>query len=40
VGSRGAIERNGGVYEDTRSGKRRYWVPANVGAPAVAHTPA
>ena len=20
------IERNGGVYEDTRNGKRRYWI--------------
>ena len=40
VGSRRAIERNGGVYEDTRSGKRRYWVPANVGAPTVADAPA
>jgi predicted acetyltransferase len=27
-GSRRAIEGNGGVYEDTREGKRRYWVPA------------
>lgn len=25
--SRRTIERNGGVYEDTRAGKRRYWVP-------------
>lgn len=25
--SRRTIERNGGVYEDTREGKRRYWVP-------------
>ena len=23
------IERNGGVYEDTRNGKRRYWVPTS-----------
>ena len=27
-GSRRAIEKNGGVYEDTREGKLRYWVPA------------
>jgi predicted acetyltransferase len=26
------IERNGGVYEDTRNGKRRYWI--ETGAPA------
>lgn len=26
AGSRGAIENNGGVYEDTREGKQRYWV--------------
>lgn len=25
-GSRLAIERNGGVYEDSRKGKRRYWI--------------
>ena len=25
-GSRATIEKNGGVYEDTRNGKRRYWV--------------
>ena len=24
------IERNGGVYEDTRNGKRRYWIGARV----------
>jgi predicted acetyltransferase len=24
--SRRTIERNGGVYEDTRNGKRRYWI--------------
>lgn len=28
VGSRRAIEANGGVYEDTRERKLRYWVPA------------
>jgi predicted acetyltransferase len=27
VGSRRTIERNGGVYEDTREGKLRFWVP-------------
>jgi predicted acetyltransferase len=27
VGSRLVIERNGGVLEDTRQGKLRYWVP-------------
>lgn len=27
-GSRRTIERNGGVYEDTREEKLRYWVPA------------
>ena len=26
VGSRTVIERAGGVYEDTRAGKRRYWI--------------
>lgn len=26
VGSRATIEKNGGVYEDSRKGKRRYWV--------------
>ena len=26
AGSRAIIEKNGGVYEDTRNGKRRYWV--------------
>ena len=25
----GTIERNGGVYEDTRNGKRRYWIPTS-----------
>ena len=25
-GSRRTIERNGGVYEDSRKGKRRYWI--------------
>lgn len=27
-GSRAVIERNGGVYEDSRAGKRRYWIDA------------
>ena len=27
-GSRTVIERNGGVYEDSRAGKRRYWLDA------------
>ena len=26
AGSRATIERNGGIYEDTRNGKRRYWI--------------
>jgi hypothetical protein len=32
VGSRRAIEADAGVYEDTREGKRRYWVPTRVAA--------
>lgn len=28
VGSRRTIEVNGGVYEDSREGKRRYWIAA------------
>lgn len=36
AGSRATIERNGGVYEDTRNGKRRYWVETDEqGAPAL-----
>ena len=31
-GSRRTIEHNGGVYEDTRKGKRRYWI--DVGSPS------
>ncbi|MCU1514094.1 MAG: acetyltransferase [Microbacteriaceae bacterium] len=27
IGSRTVIERAGGVYEDSRAGKRRYWIP-------------
>jgi len=26
AGSRATIEKNGGQYEDTRNGKRRYWI--------------
>ncbi|TNB69469.1 GNAT family N-acetyltransferase [Arthrobacter sp. BB-1] len=26
AGSRATIERNGGIYQDTRNGKRRYWI--------------
>lgn len=26
AGSRATIEKNGGVHEDTRNGKRRYWI--------------
>jgi predicted acetyltransferase len=29
VGSRAVIERNGGVLEDERSGKLRFWVPTD-----------
>jgi predicted acetyltransferase len=29
------IERNGGVYEDTRNGKRRYWIDTRGAPPAV-----
>lgn len=28
AGSRATIEKNGGIYEDSRSGKRRYWLDA------------
>ncbi len=31
--SRRTIERNGGVYEDTRQGKLRYWVPTRPALP-------
>ncbi len=34
VGSRATIECNGGVYEDSRNGKRRYWIePTPSAAP-------
>lgn len=26
TGSRATIEKNGGIYEDSRNGKRRYWI--------------
>jgi predicted acetyltransferase len=26
AGSRATIEKNGGAYEDSRNGKRRYWI--------------
>jgi predicted acetyltransferase len=26
AGSRATIEKNGGTYEDSRNGKRRYWI--------------
>ncbi|ALE04915.1 acetyltransferase [Arthrobacter sp. ERGS1:01] len=29
AGSRATIEKNGGVHEDSRNGKRRYWIDAN-----------
>jgi predicted acetyltransferase len=29
VGSRAVIERNGGVLEDERAGKLRFWVPTD-----------
>ncbi len=32
VGSRIVIERNGGVLEDERGGKLRYWVPTSPGS--------
>ncbi|WP_243059704.1 GNAT family N-acetyltransferase [Nocardioides sp. SR21] len=31
-GSRAVIERAGGVYEDTRNGKRRYWIDTGPSA--------
>jgi predicted acetyltransferase len=38
AGSRGTIERNGGVYEDSRNGKRRYWLDTAGQAPATGST--
>lgn len=32
VASASTIERNGGVYEDTRNGKRRYWIETGAAA--------
>ena len=29
IASARTIEHNGGVYEDSRNGKRRYWVPTS-----------
>jgi predicted acetyltransferase len=34
LASRRTIERSGGVYEDTREGKLRYWVPTRAAASA------
>ncbi|NHA68515.1 GNAT family N-acetyltransferase [Phycicoccus sp. CMS6Z-2] len=34
VGSARTIEANGGVLEDVRDGKRRYWIALDRGAPA------
>ena len=31
LGSRAVIEGNGGRYEDTRAGVRRYWIPTRPG---------
>ena len=36
VASRLTIERNGGVYEDTREGKLRFWVTATAPVPNTA----
>jgi predicted acetyltransferase len=33
AGSRATIEKNGGVYEDSRNGKRRYWIDTAQPAP-------
>jgi len=35
AGSRATIEKNGGVYEDSRNGKRRYWIDAPSTAAAL-----
>ena len=32
VASARTIERNGGVHEDTRNGKRRYWIDSGISA--------
>ena len=37
TGSRATIEKNGGTYEDSRNGKRRYWIntaPQSAGGPS------
>jgi predicted acetyltransferase len=39
VGSRGVIERAGGVYEDSRRGKRRYWIPTTDGVSEAGSAP-
>jgi hypothetical protein len=31
IASRRTIERNGGVYEDSRQGRRRYWIDVAPG---------
>jgi predicted acetyltransferase len=33
VGSRRVIESNGGVFEDEREGKLRYWIPTGLSTP-------
>jgi predicted acetyltransferase len=38
AGSRATIEKNGGRYEDSRNGKRRYWI--GTGGPAGSARPA
>ncbi|MBI2242896.1 MAG: GNAT family N-acetyltransferase [Nocardioides sp.] len=40
AGSRAVIERAGGVYEDSRRGKRRYWIAAGRPAGNPADNPA
>lgn len=40
AGSRAVIERAGGVYEDSRRGKRRYWIAAGRPADNPADNPA
>lgn len=40
LGSRRVIEACGGRYEDSREGKRRYWVPTAATAATVPATPA
>ena len=41
AGSRATIEKNGGVYEDSRNGKRCYWIDTpSTGAPRTTSTSA